>query len=84
MSKIVTNLDVHPEPIKAISTEKIGITIDDKDNERNDFLLVITPDQECVGVKIKYGMPESFDTEQSRREWLQQAVKRAIDLKNQI
>lgn len=50
----------------------------------NDLLLAITPNGECVGIKAKYGMPDTFETEQSRHEWLNDAAKRAIDLKDKI
>lgn len=46
--------------------------------------MAITPDGGCIGIKVKYGMPESFDNEQSHQEWLKEAGERAIDLKHQI
>lgn len=72
------------EPIKETPTQSVDDKSTDKEIEANDLLLAMTPDGGCIGIKVKYGMPESFDTEQSLRQWLNEARERAIDLKNQI
>lgn len=77
-------LNVIPDVIKETPSQADGITNIQEDIQTNDLLLAITPDGVCIGVKAKYGMPESFDTERDRNEWLKLAAEKAIDLKNQI
>lgn len=72
------------EPFKETPIQKVAVKTNGDDIQTNDILLAITPDGECIGVKVKHGMPESFDTEHSRQEWLKQAGERAIDLKDRI
>lgn len=88
--------DISVEQPKGVDVEMISESVKDnppqdiavKNNaeviEKNSLLMVVTPDGECVGIKVKYGMPALFDTEQSRQEWLKEATNRAIDLKIQI
>lgn len=79
-----TEMEVIPEPLKESPSQNVAVKLTDEDIQTNDILLAITPDGGCIGIKVKYGMPESFDTEQSHQEWLKQAGQRAIDLKDQI
>lgn len=79
-----TQLDYITEPLQVTSTLKVAGQLIDKDIQTNDLLLAITPDGGCVGIKVKYGMPDSFDSDQSLQKWLRQAGKRAIDLRDQI
>lgn len=52
--------------------------------QSDDLLLAITPDGECIGIKVKYGMPDSFDTDLGRQQWLKEAAAKAVDLKYEI
>lgn len=78
------SLEVIPEPLKETPSQKPGVKHSNEDVQKAGLLLAITPDGACVGINVKYGMPESFDTEQSRQEWHEKAGDRAIDLKDQI
>lgn len=77
-------LEVIPESQKETPSQTVDVNTSDEDAQKNNLLLAITPEGGCVGIKVKYGMPESFDSEHSHQEWLKEAAERAIDLKYQI
>ena len=52
------------------NSQAIAVKNNTEDIQKNNLLVVVTPDGECVGIKVKYGMPDTFDTDQSRHEWL--------------
>lgn len=79
-----TNLEVIPETQKETPIQKVSVNENDEDIQKNDLLVAVTPDRKCVGIKVKHGIPESFDTDESHQEWLKQAAERAISLKDRI
>ncbi|KAJ6643145.1 Hepatoma-derived growth factor [Pseudolycoriella hygida] len=80
-----TTLDVGPEAIKETQNlQTVSVKSDTEDIETSDLLLANTPDGDFVGIRVKYGMPQSFDDEENRQNWLKQAVKRSIELKKDI
>ncbi|KAG4066937.1 hypothetical protein HA402_007685 [Bradysia odoriphaga] len=80
----VTELEVIPEPVKEATTRKFAVKPTDEAIQSDDLLLAITPDGRCIGIKVKCGMPDSFDTELGLQQWLKEAGEKAVDLKNQI
>lgn len=78
-----TGPELIPEPLKETQFNNVDVNNADDILEKN-LLLAITPDEKCIGIKVKYGMPESFDNAQSREEWLKESVKRSLELKSRI
>lgn len=81
----VTDVTVREEPVDTnLSLIDEGITNSDDAIQTNDLLLAITPDDKCVGIKAKFGMPATFDNEADRQAWLKQATEKTIALRDQI
>jgi len=64
-----------------------------KDNENKEdmnkllfgnCLLVLTPNNHCIGIKLDYNKPIYFKNDLKRQMWHKEAAKRAIIMKNKI
>lgn len=82
---IVTKLEVIPEPVVVKDVPSRHIVVKSAGKiQSDDLMLTVTPDGKCIGIKVKYGMPDSFDTELGHQEWLIEAGKKAVHLKDEI
>ncbi|XP_073816575.1 JIL-1 anchoring and stabilizing protein isoform X1 [Musca autumnalis] len=50
----------------------------------NNLLLVFAPPAKCIGIKLDYMKPETFDTPEEKQKWEENALKEAEELKAKL
>lgn len=83
---------IKPTPAKeVVNTNKVQkkhvnvtSTLLTKPDKYKNLLLALTPNGKCVGIKLDYGKPESFESETEKEAWLENAAKKALALRDTI
>ena len=78
--------EVKPKTAKKSSSQKptAAVTPTVKVDQADNLLLVFMPPHKCVGIKLDFEKPESFESAAKRLEWEENASKYAIELKRKL
>lgn len=69
---------------KPVATITPTVKTSTKNEFLNNLLLAFVPPAKCVGIKLDYLKPETFETPEDKQKWEENALKEAEELKTKL